>query len=477
MHTAISSFLSRRLIDRARGHRRAVLAAFAEKQRLAAASPEERAAWQNRRLAELLNHARATVPFWGREIRGAVTPEGAREMLATLPVMNRSAIQAEPVSFHSSAAGEAIEDATGGSSGTPMRFKIDRATQIARESSLYWSDALAGWRYGDRIAMLWGSDKDVKSASQELRAAFRWWVDNRRWYNAFNMGEDRMAEFHAAMTRFRPHLIVAYAGSLEVYARFLDDAGYGIGDTGCGMRDAGSEIRDRNREQGSLNACISNPGSRIPDREPRIAYPLTALVSSAEVLTPQARATIERVFGKPVFDRYGNREFGAIAAEDGRGGLVVNPADMILETNAQGELLVTYLVNRAMPFIRYNTGDLARLSGTDRLAPVSGRMSDTIRTASGKLIHGEFFTHLMYAVPGVRSFQFVQDTMTSYRLLIEAASALSPEVERPLRASILEEVGEACDLGIQVVDVIPTRASGKRKFTLSHVPLSGGRNA
>ncbi len=448
MHSALSSLLSRRLIDRSAGHRRAVLAAFAEKQRLAVAPLEERIAWQDRRLADLLNHARTTVPYWKGVIRSAVTPDTAREVLASLPGMSRSAIQADPVSFLSTAAGETIDDATGGSSGTPMRFKIDRATQIARESSLYWSDALAGWRYGDRIAMLWGSDKDVKSASQELRASFRWWIDNRRWYNAFNMGEDRMAEFHAAMCRFRPHIIVAYAGSLDVYARFLE-----------------AEVGGLTSDLGSRTSGLRSNVYGLPS----LTYPLTALVSSAEVLTPQARETIERVFGKPVFDRYGNREFGAIAAEDGRGGLVVNPADMILEANGQGELLVTYLVNRAMPFIRYNTGDLARLSGPDRLAPVSGRMSDTIRTASGNLIHGEYFTHLLYRATFVKEFQFVQEDLHRYRLLLVAGKRESADIEESIRRDILEHVGDGASVEITYVDNIPLLASGKRKFTLSKI--------
>jgi phenylacetate-CoA ligase len=441
MHSSISSFLSRRLIDRAGGHRRAVLAAFAEKQRVAAVSPEERAIWQNRRLADLLNHARTTVPFWAAAIKQAVAPENARLVLAELPVMNRSAIQAEPSAFLSSASGALIDDATGGSSGTPMRFKVDRATQIARESSLYWSDSLAGWRYGDRIAMLWGSDKDVKTAGQEAKLAFRWWIDNRRWYNAFNMGEDRMAEFHAAMIRFRPHIIVAYAGSLEVYARFLEEHLF-------------YKVCDKAHDKVGL---------------PSLTYPLTALVSSAEMLTPVARERIERVFGRPVFDRYGNREFGAIAAEDGRGGLVVNPTDMVLESNEQGELLVTYLPNRGMPFIRYNTGDLTRLRPDGRLDPVAGRASDTIRTASGKLIHGEYFTHLMYRATRVREFQFVQEALDRYRLLVVADEPESASVIDTIRSDILEEVGRECALVVEQVDTIPVLPSGKRKFTVSHL--------
>jgi phenylacetate-CoA ligase len=440
MNSKLSNLLSRYLIDRRNGHRRSVLSAYTEKLRVSALPVEEREIYINHKLADLLNHARAHVPFWRQHIRGVVSATTARDVLTSLPTMDRAAIQSNRIPFEDEAMSsqskipnpksKITEDATGGSSGTPMRFKIDRATQIARESSLYWADHLAGWNYGDRIAMLWGSDKDVKTAAQEAKLAFRWWIDNRRWYNAFNMGEDRMAEFHREMTRFRPHIIVAYAGSLDIYARFL---------------------QTKNEEQRTKN------------------YPLTSIISSAEMLASSTRERAERVFGKPVFDRYGNREFGAIAAEDGMGGLRINPTDMILETTEQGELLVTYLANRAMPFIRYNTGDLTRLLDGGRMTQVTGRMSDTIRTASGKLIHGEYVTHLLYAAPRVREFQFIQESLTSYRLLLVADGQESDLIEQKLRRAIIEEVGSDSSVEIVYVDTIPVLSSGKRKFTMSRL--------
>lgn len=445
MHRKLSAFLSRHLIDRTGGHRRQVMAEFMDKSAFDFTPAEERERHQVEHLAALLNYARTTVPFY-REILGGrpvITPGEARAVLAGLPLVSRVDLQRQPERFYAEGCPERFPDATGGSTGTPLRFVVDRATQRARESSLYWSDALAGWHYGDRIAMLWGSDKDVKSSSQQARANLRWWLDNRRWYNAFNMGEDRMAEFHSALTRFRPHIIVAYAGSMDVFAHYLRQLG------------------------------------------PQPNYPLTSIISSAEMLTPSARANIEQVFGKPVFDRYGNREFGAIAAECSRHqGLHLNEHDFIIEIDSPdpvrqaGPLIVTYLHNRAMPFLRYQTGDLARLLPADacacgrntrRLAAVTGRVADTIRTRDGKLIHGEFFTHLLYGASRIRQFQFVQETLTRYRLLLVCEGEEDPRVLDRIRLSILEEVGSDCEVVVERADSIPVLPSGKRKFTLSLV--------
>jgi len=436
MQAGLSSLLSRLLIDRGRGHRASVISAFDEKQRLSSVDVAQRRTLLDQKLADLLNHARKSVAHY-RELMADMaeaTPANAREILSSLPVMKRSDIQADPDRFTTPGI-DFVEDATGGSSGTPMKFRVDHATQIARESSLYWSDSLAGWKYGERIAMLWGSDKDVKSAGQIMRSNLRWKIDNRRWYNAFNMGEQEMDSFHADLSRFKPHIVVAYSGSLDIYARYLESKGI------------------------------------VPD------YPARGLISSAEMLTPAIRENAERVFKKPVFNRYGNREFGALAAEDGKGeGLAINPSDCILEIDSPdpvkvpGPLLVTYLHNKAMPFIRYNTGDLARLTEDGkRLAGLAGRESDTIKTASGKLIHGEFFTHLLYHVKSVREFQFVQEEINRYCLLLVADQREDSKSEQKLRDDILEEVGQDADLRFEYVDSIPVLPSGKRKFTISHL--------
>lgn len=443
MHPKLSSILSRLLIDRSGGHRAKVLEAFRSKVHFDELPAEERERDRMERLAHLLNHARRRIPRF-RALPGlhdSIEATHAKDALAAFPVMTRSEIQSNPTAFLAAGSEPLFDDATGGSTGTPMRFKVDRATQIARESSLYWADHLAGWKYGERIAMLWGSDRDLQNASGQIRFGLRWFVDNRRWYNAFDMGEAQMEVFHRKMMRFKPHIIVAYAGSMDVYARFLEKKGI------------------------------------------RPAYPARAMVSSAEMLTPTTRRKVESVFEKPVFDRYGNREFGAIATECSEHvGLHVNESDFILEIDGPdpwrqpGRLLVTYLRNTAMPFVRYDTGDLARFKSVEpcacgrsslRLASIAGRSSDTIRTASGKLIHGEFFTHLLYSAKQVREFQFIQESLTRYRLLLVADRREEDEVETGWRRQIADEVGDYAELSIEYVNDIPELPSGKRKFTVS----------
>lgn len=216
MSPFLSAFLSKYLIDRTEGHRAAVLEVFRARGRSDRQDVSARHNRQNESLASLLKHVQQHVPFYRERMAGEeiVTAQNVREILARLPIIRRADIQQDSRKFESDAAGVCADDATGGSTGTPMVFKVDRDTQIAREASLMWANSLAGWRPGEKIAMLWGSGRDVQGASGRLRLAARWWMENMRWYNAFDMGEDRMEKFHEELSAFRPHLLVAYAGSV-----------------------------------------------------------------------------------------------------------------------------------------------------------------------------------------------------------------------------------------------------------------------
>ena len=98
------------------------------------------------------------------------------------------------------------------------------------------------------------------------------------------------------------------------------------------------------------------------------AYRPQSLVTSAEMLEEEDRRTLEEVFGCPVFNRYGCREVSVIASEcPAHSGLHVNAECLLVEIETPsgpadpgevGAILVTDLLNLAMPLIRYRIGDL-----------------------------------------------------------------------------------------------------------------------
>src|SRR5262249_18601447 len=97
--------------------------------------------------------------------------------------------------------------------------------------------------------------------------------------------------------------------------------------------------------------------------------PPRGVIATAERLFSHQRETLERAFGAPVFNRYGCRETMLIAAECERHeGLHINCENVFLELQSgdrpalpgqPGEVLLSDLVCRSMPLIRYKNDDIA----------------------------------------------------------------------------------------------------------------------
>ena len=167
------------------------------------------------------------------------------------------------------------------------------------------------WYIGNKTALLWGASRDVPNIrfKQKLR---NYLISRKLFFNTAGFQPDEMAAFNQQMKKFRPKVILAYANSLGLFANYLKNQGI-------------------------------------------TAYAPQAIVTSAEMLTPENRQLIEEVFAAPVYNRYGSREFSVIASEClERDGLHVMQEGLYLEIMKDGrhvkpgelgELFVTDLLN------------------------------------------------------------------------------------------------------------------------------------
>jgi phenylacetate-CoA ligase len=213
---------------------------------------------------------------------------------------------------------------------------------------------------------------------------------------------------------------------------------------------------------------------------------LRAVQTSAETLTAEHRGLIEEAFGAPAYNRYGCREVGNLAHEcDAHAGLHLLIENNIVEVlkadgsaarpGEAGDVVVTNLWNTATPLIRYRLGDVARVGdaatcacgrSAPRLEAVLGRTSDIIATPSGKMLHGEFFTHLFYGAP-VRRFQVEQTSLHDLHVRVVPDKGYRPEVGTAIAAQITRHADQALKVRWEEVEEIPASASGKYRFTIS----------
>jgi phenylacetate-CoA ligase len=133
-------------------------------------------------------------------------------------------------------------------------------------------------------------------------------------------------------------------------------------------------------------------------RRGRLGISPTELNCGAEPLLPEARAEIEAAFGRPVMNLLAAAEVGVIARSyPGSVGLHLNEDIAVYEPVDAGgspvaagttaaKLLVTNVINHALPLIRYELADeLTVLAGASpdpwtgrRIADIQGRTEGTL---------------------------------------------------------------------------------------------------
>ncbi len=284
---------------------------------------------QLHRLRVLLAHAYADCPFYRRRMQQAnLAPQDVRSLddLRALPSLEKREIQEygdEMIARHWPRA-DLIRNQTGGSTGTPITFYLSSDRKCSRAAATLRHNRWADWRVGDKAAVIWGAPRDrpANDWRSQLRGLL---LRQPLWLDTANVTEETLLSFHEALWRYRPRVIQAYARSAVLFARYLHANGLH-------------------------------------------AYQPQSIVTSAEILEEHERRLLEEVFRCPVFNRYGCREVSVVASECAEhSGLHVMAEGLYVEIETphgpaapgeMGAILVTDLLNHAMPLIRYRIGDL-----------------------------------------------------------------------------------------------------------------------
>ncbi|MFA7098347.1 MAG: hypothetical protein WC383_17920 [Gammaproteobacteria bacterium] len=205
--------------------------------------------------------------------------------------------------------------------------------------------------------------------------------------------------------------------------------------------------------------------------------------TTAEPLMPEHRAMYLDVLGSEAFDQYGCGEIGGISFEcDKHQGMHIAEEHVIVEQNAQNDLIVTDLDNYSMPFIRYHNGDQAimdssrcRCGREHRLIrQVNGRICDYVVGANDEYLHWAYFWHLVFDSGitqrrDLKKFQIIQSSKEEI-IFKYVADKLSPQEEKVISDNIQSRLG-----GIKVrfsqEDDIPNAATGKYRPVINELLL------
>jgi phenylacetate-CoA ligase len=401
-------------------------------------SLEQLRAHQKNKLGALLTHAYDTVPYYGQvfQERGITKSQlGDYSILEKLPILSKKTIQENFDQLKSTkfATDELVLNSTGGSTGTPLNFYQDANYSLWSKPAMAraWKNVV-GVGIDASEAVLWGAIRDIGKDFSLIKTAWSFARNRRLSLNTFDLNDRKLHRFIRLYNFLRPEVVRGYATSLAYAAEYIE-------------------------------------GKNLKLHSPK------AIISSTEVLHPRSREIIERVFGAKVFDSYGCREIGQIATEcQMHDGLHVVMENQIVEL-VDEKILVTNLHNLAMPFIRYEVGDMA--SGLDstpcacgrksvRLTKLIGRDNDNIIIGDSTVINGEFFEFLFFGCRSVRQYQVVH-LKRSDRLEVRVSLRnKSEDIHGIIRRAMKENFNfDRVDiLETEIFDKTPT---GKLRFVYS----------
>jgi phenylacetate-CoA ligase len=217
---------------------------------------------------------------------------------------------------------------------------------------------------------------------------------------------------------------------------------------------------------------------------------MKSAVSWGDKLFDHYRKNIERVFGCKVFETYGTGEGLMLGAQKDLEYLyIMDPYFIVellddegneVEDGEIGHVVVTSLIHKAMPLIRYKVGDLAiklpanqypkeRELGLSLFQKIIGRETDIVETPLGKKLIVHSFTGVFEYYPEIKQFQVVQRNkeLLIIRYIVGANFRLAvfDKIKNQLETLAEEEL----NIDFVMVDEILPSKSGKPQVVIKEI--------
>ncbi len=398
---------------------------------------------QERLLGKLVRHCYENVPYYTQLFtRLGLDPEDikAKDDLKHIPVLtkqiirdNFQALQAKDSHRYSP-----LKYRTGGTTGTPLEFFVDKNANIMEFAAVWRHWNWAGYRFGNKFCDLRG--KIIKGHKPYVYD----WRLNAMFLSSYRMTKDLVDVYADQLRRFKPAIIRGYPSAIDMFATFLKEKG-------------------------------------ITDIRPR------SVVTSSETLLSHQRQNLEAAFGCAVFDTYGLEERAAAAGQCPHGKMhqdveygiirVLDEDGNDLPKGHEGEMVCTGLHNYVMPLINLRTNDIGSYSvetcscgrNLPVLNPITGRVEDMIRTPDGRHVAGSGLSVAIKHSLGIKVSQIVQEELGEMRVKIVRNEFFGEEDEVSLLRNLRDRVGDVIRIRLDYVPDIPLTKAGKLKFVISNV--------
>lgn len=408
--------------------------------------------FQEERLKNLIVHASMHVPYY-RDVfsKLKIKPSDFKTIsdLKKLPILTKAEIKKHPLEYFKSenyGPKSYFINSSSGSTGEPLHYINDKVAYsiniAANLRGWYWM----GYRLGDKFVKMsqYPRSENIKKIQDFFTNNVFIAIDDLD-----NIGYSRIVE---EINFAKPKILRCYPDPLFFICKYLE----------------------------KNNIKIHSP---------------YAITTTGNVLMPEVRELIQRVFKAPVFDSYsceGSAVFFNCSSNGKYHGSEETSIVELIDKNGNdvsggesGRHITTNLWNYAMPFIRYDTQDFLIRSEHQcqckraliAIDKIEGRQSDILIGANGKkfIVHNftTYFTRRDLEVFNtVEQFQIVQKSLELFEFRLIVNDNFNESVSQSIKKYWEREFGNGVTVKILQVNDIPTLESGKRRFLIRDNNLS-----
>ena len=391
--------------------------------------------------------AAAQSPFYAeRFAQSGVSVETfeSLEQLKSYPLLTKQdlIVHRESMVNPSSLPSQRLYITTGGSSGVPVGFYLQKGVSRPKEQAYLeaqWSRR--GYRPGDRVAVIRGGVTSSRAAGN-----ISYYDATRDWLilSSYHLTLERLPDYLAELRAFRPRHLHAYPSAALMLMRGLQQMGA------------------------------------------KWDLPLVSVLCGSEKLSGQAQAELEQFFGAPVFHWYGHSERVVLAGQKvGSHALHFWPTYGYVElgeptANGLREVIGTSFHNEVMPLIRYRTGDYVRIAeaGSARnqawvvADEVVGRDYEFLTSRTGRRISLTAVNMHDRIFDGLLAVQFYQNVAGEVEVRCQRGPAWSGDLGG-IQRGLEMKLGDDFVLTLKLVDEVEKSGAGKHKWLILGEGMKG----
>lgn len=408
---------------------------------------------QERLLHRILIHASMNVPFYRECLSEKYTNFDVRdikksnELLEKFPLIDKNLIRKNLNDFVSKSKIHRLQATTGGSTGQPLVFYLDRFSTRQREKAFMFDQwSRVGYKVGDPIFNVRGRTPPKNKFIVHDR------FFNIYYASSFDINESNIDRYLYHMNKIRPQFLHGYPSTIYQLALLFD----------------------------SMNK--------------KLDFQYKAVFCGSEKLFEFQRNKIESVFNCRVYSWYGHSEYLALGGEceyskkyhfyPQYGYTELLPTGLKTKDDRKiFELVATGFNNAVMPLIRYRTGDYAILSKSQEctcgrhyllIDEIIGREQEFVIDKCGlpisatSLIFGQHYK----AFEGIESLQINQNKIGEIEIVIVKNENLEDSSLRDMKEKMKSILGVRMTIIFSFSGTIEKSPLGKAKLVNQELDIN-----